>query len=80
MSNYTKIYEQLYKILDKEKISIKELRELTNNELVTAISPSKSDKILYHKYDVRLENGELYYVFLKKSIFEILTLASNREI
>lgn len=65
MSNY----DQLYKILDKEKISIKELRELTNNELVTAISPSKSDKILYHKYDVRLENGEL-----------ILTLASNREI
>ena len=50
MSNY----DQLYKILDKEKISIKELRELTNNELVTAISPSKSDKILYHKYDVRL--------------------------
>lgn len=76
MSNY----DQLYKILDKEKISIKELRELTNNELVTAISPSKSDKILYHKYDVRLENGELYYVFLKKSISEILTLASNREI
>ena len=76
MSNY----DQLYKILDKEKISIKELRELTNNELVTAISPSKSDKILYRKYDVRLENGELYYVFLKKSIFEILTLASNREI
>ena len=76
MSNY----DQLYKILDKEKISIKELRELTNNELVTAISPSKSDKILYNKYDVRLENGELYYVFLKKSIFEILTLASNREI
>lgn len=76
MSNY----DQLYKILDKEKISIKELRELTNNELVTAISTSKSDKILYHKYDVRLENGELYYVFLKKSIFEILTLASNREI
>lgn len=76
MSNY----DRLYKILDKEKISIKELRELTNNELVTAISPSKSDKILYHKYDVRLENGELYYVFLKKSISEILTLASNREI
>lgn len=76
MSNY----DQLYKILDKEKISIKELRELTNNELVTTISPSKSDKILYRKYDVRLENGELYYVFLKKSIFEILTLASNREI
>lgn len=76
MSNY----DQLYKILDKEKISIKELRELTNNELVTTISHSKSDKILYHKYDVRLENGELYYVFLKKSIFEILTLASNREI
>lgn len=76
MSNY----DQLYKILDKEKISIKELRELTNNELVTTISPSKSDKILYHKYDVRLENGELYYVFLKKSIFEILTLASNKEI
>ena len=38
MSNY----DQLYKILDKEKISIKELRELTNNELVTAISPSNS--------------------------------------
>lgn len=67
-------------MINYTKISIKELRELTNNELVTAISPSKSDKILYHKYDVRLENGELYYVFLKKSIFEILTLASNREI
>ena len=37
MSNY----DQLYKILDKEEISIKELRELTNNESETTISPSK---------------------------------------
>lgn len=73
-------YDELYKILDKEKVSLKELRSLTSNELVTAISPSKSDKILFHKYDVRLQNGELYYVYLKKSIFEILTMANNREI
>lgn len=65
MSNY----DQLYKILDKEKISIKELRELTNNELVTAISPSKSDKILYHKYDVRLENGGIVLRILEKIHF-----------
>ncbi len=73
-------YDELYKILDKEKVSIKELRSLTVNELVVSISPSKSDKLLFHKYDVHLKNGELYYVYLKKSIFEILTLASNREI
>lgn len=65
-------YNSLYKILDKENISLKELRELTNNELVTSVSSSKSEKSSCDKYDVRLENGELYYVFVKKSLWDIL--------
>ena len=65
-------YNSLYKILDKENISLKELRELTNNELVTSVSSSKSEKSSFDKYDIRLENGELYYVFVKKSLWDIL--------
>ena len=73
-------YRNIYKILDKEKISIKELRNLTNDELVTSISPTKSDRALFHKYDVRLVNGELYYVYLKKSLLEILTMKKERSV
>ena len=73
-------YRDIYKILDKEKISIKELRNLTNNELVTSISPTKSDRILFHKYDVRLVNGELYYVYLKKSLLELMTMKKNSSV
>ena len=65
-------YNSLYKILDKENISLKELRELINNELVASVSSSKSEKPSCDKYDVRLENGELYYVFVKKSLWDIL--------
>lgn len=65
-------YNSLYKILDKENISLKELRELTNNELVSSVSSSKSEKPSFDKYDIRLENGELYYVFVKKSLWDIL--------
>lgn len=65
-------YNSLYKILDKENISLKELRELTNNELVSSVSSSKSEKSSFDKYDIRLENGELYYVFVKKSLWDIL--------
>lgn len=73
-------YRDIYKILDKEKISIKELRNLTNNELVTSISPTKSDRILFHKYDVRLVNGELYYVYLKKSLLELMTMKKDSSV
>lgn len=73
-------YRDIYKILDKEKISIKELRNLTNNELVTSISPTKSDRILFHKYDVHLVNGELYYVYLKKSLLELMTMKKDSSV
>ena len=36
-------YDKLAKILDKEIISIKELREISNNDLVAEVKEIKSD-------------------------------------
>jgi len=64
MSNYNK----LVKIIDREVISVGELRQIANDELVNSVTMAKSDTRYpsYTKYDVKLENGELYFVYVKK--------------
>jgi hypothetical protein len=64
--------DKLYKLLDKKSISISELRRLYENELVQSVESKKSDRKFFNKYDVRLDNGELYYVYVRKSISELL--------
>lgn len=64
-------YEKLMKIVDKEVVSVKELHYITNDELVAEVreaSPDERHKGL-PKYDVRLTNGEIYFVYVKKSLF-----------
>lgn len=67
MSNYDK----LIKVIDKEVVSVKELREITNDDLVVEVSEAKPDQRRPNckKYDVRLDNGELYFVYVKNSLF-----------
>lgn len=67
MSNYDK----LIKVIDKEVISVKELRDITNDELVVEVVEAKPDQRRPNckKYDIRLDNGELYFVYVKKSLF-----------
>lgn len=64
-------YDKLMKIVDKEVINVKELHYITNDELVAEVRGAKSDE--RHKglpkYDVRLTNGEIYFVYVKKSLF-----------
>ncbi len=62
-------YNNLVKILRKEKISVSELRSITNNDLVAQISEAKPDNRYKKciKYDIKLSNGELYYVYVKKT-------------
>lgn len=64
-------YDKLMKIVDKEVVSVKELHYITNDELVAEVretSPDERHKGL-PKYDVRLTNGEIYFVYVKKSLF-----------
>lgn len=64
-------YDKLMKIVDKEVINVKELHYITNDELVAEVREAKPDE--RHKglpkYDVRLTNGEIYFVYVKKSLF-----------
>lgn len=63
--------KKIMKVLDKEIISMAELRELMNNELITEVRSMRSDN--KHKdlpkFDVRLENGDMYFVYLKRYYF-----------
>lgn len=62
-------YDKLMKIVDKEVISVKELHQITNDELVAEVREAAQDD--KHKgmpkYDVRLTNGEIYFVYVKIS-------------
>ena len=62
------------KIVDKELVSVKELRQITNDELVSQISETKPDSKRKHcfRYEIRLTNGEIYFVFVKKPWYMIL--------
>jgi len=61
-------YDKLVKIIDKEVISVGELRKITNDDLVNSVTMTKSDTRYPNniKYDVKLENGELYFVYVKR--------------
>lgn len=67
-------YDKLVKIIDKEVISVKELQLITNDELVAQMSETNPDP--RHKncfrYEIRLTNGEIYFVFIKKPWHMIL--------
>ena len=65
-------YDNLYKILDKKSISLDELRKLANNDLVVSIENKPSDKKYFYKYDIKLDNSELYYVYVKKSLSDLI--------
>lgn len=64
-------YDKLMKIIDKEVISVKELRDITNHELVAEIVEARPDQRHPNlkKYDIKLDNGELYFVYVKISWF-----------
>ncbi len=73
-------YHKLMRIVDKETISMDELRQITNDELVSEIketAPDKKRKFMM-RYEVRLTNGEIYYVFVKKPWYMILSELSNK--
>ena len=73
-------YHTLMRIVDKETISMDELRQITNDELVSEIketAPDKKRKFMM-RYEVRLTNGEIYYVFVKKPWYMILSELSNK--
>ncbi len=73
-------YHKLMRIVDKETISMNELRQITNDELVSEIketAPDKKRKFMM-RYEVRLTNGEIYYVFVKKPWYMILSELSNK--
>jgi len=61
-------FEKLLKIIDKGVISIADLRQLTSDELVESVSMAKPDNRYKNhlKYDVKLVNGELHYVYVKR--------------
>ncbi len=65
--------DNLMKIINKEVVSVKELHLITDNEAVTEISEGKPDprRPNCKKFDVKLENGDLYYVYVKKALFGI---------
>jgi|UniRef100_UPI004028E715 hypothetical protein len=64
-------YDKLMRIVDKEVVSVKELHQITNDDLVAEVRETAQDD--KHKglprYDVRLTNGEIYFVYVKKSLF-----------
>ncbi len=73
-------YYKLMKIVDKEVISMKELRLITNDELVSEVketAPDKKHKFMM-RYEIRLTNGEIYYLFVKKPWYMILSELSNK--
>ena len=67
-------YDKLMRIVDKEVINVKELHRITNDELVSQISEINPDpkRKNYFRYEVKLTNGEVYFVFIKKPWYMIL--------
>ncbi len=67
-------YDKLMRIVDKEVINVKELHRITNDELVSQISEINPDpkRKNYFRYEVKLTNGEIYFVFIKKPWYMIL--------
>ena len=65
-------YKKLIKTVDKEVISLKELQAIMADDLVAEVKEAKRDDRHknYPRYDVRLTNGESYFVYVKKSLFD----------
>ena len=59
---------KIFRIVDKEVVSMKELRWLSAHELVREVSPCKEDdKYKNHlKYLVKLTNEDIYWVYVKR--------------
>ena len=70
---------KLYKILRKSKVSFAELQFVINNEHVKSVDATKSDNIFYTKYDVHLNNGELYYLSVKKPLSMLLSIIASKK-
>lgn len=61
-------YNKLMKLFDKEVISFQELREITDDELVSEVlkaAPDNRYKDMY-KYEIHLTTGDIYYAYIKK--------------
>ena len=69
---------KLYKILRKSKVSFDELQFVINDEHVKSVDATKSDNVFYTKYDVHLNNGELFYLSVKKPLAMLLTIVANK--
>lgn len=67
-------YDELYRLLDKGTISLSELRSLPEEDLVSKVELQNSDKWNCNKYSVIIESNELYFVYVKKSISELLNI------
>lgn len=67
-------YYDLMRIVDKEVINVKEFHRITNDELVSQISEINPDpkRKNYFRYELKLTNGEIYFVFIKKPWYMIL--------
>ncbi len=67
-------YYDLMRIVDKEVINVKDLHRITNDELVSQISEIKAapKRKNYFRYEIKLTNGEIYFVFVKKPWYMIL--------
>ena len=70
---------KLYKILRKSKVSFDELQFAINNEHVKSVDVTKSDNVFYTKYDVHLNNGELYYLSVKKPLSMLLSIIASKK-
>lgn len=70
---------KLYKILRKSKVSFDELQFVINNEHVKSVDVTKSDNVFYTKYDVHLNNGELYYLSVKKPLSMLLSIIASKK-
>lgn len=77
MSNY----DELMKIIDKEVISLKELHKITNDEQVAEIKETAIDvkRKNCYRYQLKLTNGEIYFVFIKKPWYTILSEITGQE-
>lgn len=74
-------YDKLMRIVDKEVININELRQIVNDDLVAQMSKTNPDprRKNYFRYEIKLTNGEIYFVFVKKPWNMILFGDKNEE-
>ena len=70
-------YENLFKIINKELISMKELRVIMDDEHVVSVVPSSTKK-MDNSYDIKLDNDELYIVKVKEEFKGIFTYLGKK--